>query len=50
MDMGKLLGWLAIGGTVVLVGWYLMDPVGFGQNPLISILKDVSNRAANRIR
>ena len=50
MDMGKLLGWFAIGGTVLLVGWYVLDPVSFAQNPLMSFLRDLSNRSGSRIR
>ena len=50
MDMGKLLGWIAIGGTILLVGWYMVDPVSFAHNPLMAYLKDLSNRSGSRIR
>ena len=45
----KTLAFAIIGAFVVGVVWWLVDPVGFANNPVIVYLKNVSARSGDRV-
>ena len=47
MDMGKLLGGAAICGVVILVGWWLIDPVGLSNTAFMQFLHNLGSRSAS---
>jgi len=45
----KTLAYGIIALFVVSVAWWLVDPVGFANNPVIAYLKNVSSRSGDRV-
>ncbi len=46
--LSKALSWIIIGGMVVGVFWWVMDPVGFAQNPVINFFRGLSGWTPGR--
>jgi hypothetical protein len=45
----KTLAFGTIAVFVVGVAWWLIDPVGFANNPVIAYLKNVSSHSGDRV-
>lgn len=47
MDMTKLVGWSAIGLTVVVVGWYWLDPIGFSNSGIVQFIRNLTYQSGS---
>jgi hypothetical protein len=46
----KTLAWLVISVSVILIGWWWLDPVGFSQNPVLTWFRGLSFPMPQRFR
>lgn len=42
----KGVGWAIVAVCVAAIAWWLIDPIGFANNPLLVFLRNVSSRSS----